>query len=70
MNPTTDVFEKRIAALEGGVGALAVASGQAAITLFHPEYRPGGRRDRLRHQPVRRNLRPVRPTPCHAWALR
>ncbi len=33
MNPTTDVFEKRIAALEGGVGALAVSSGQAAITL-------------------------------------
>ncbi len=30
MNPTTDVFEKRIAALEGGVSALAVASGQAA----------------------------------------
>lgn len=33
MNPTTDVFEKRIAALEGGVGALAVSSGQSAITL-------------------------------------
>lgn len=33
MNPTTDVLEKRIAMLEGGVGALAVASGQAAITL-------------------------------------
>ena len=32
MNPTTDVLEKRIAALEGGVGALAVASGQAAVT--------------------------------------
>lgn len=32
MNPTTDVFEKRIAALEGGVGALATASGSAAIT--------------------------------------
>ena len=31
MNPTTDVFEKRMAALEGGVGALAVASGSAAI---------------------------------------
>lgn len=30
MNPTTDVFEKRIAALEGGVAALAVASGQAS----------------------------------------
>lgn len=33
MNPTTDVLEKRIAALEGGVAALAVASGQAAETL-------------------------------------
>ena len=33
MNPTTDVFEKRVAALEGGVGALALASGQAAETL-------------------------------------
>jgi O-acetylhomoserine (thiol)-lyase len=32
-NPTNDVFEKRIAALEGGVGALATASGQAAITF-------------------------------------
>ena len=33
MNPTTDVFEKRAALLEGGVGALATASGQAAISL-------------------------------------
>lgn len=33
MNPTTDVFEKRMAALDGGVGALAVSSGQSAITL-------------------------------------
>jgi O-acetylhomoserine (thiol)-lyase len=33
MNPTTDVFEQRIAAIEGGSGALAVASGQAAETL-------------------------------------
>ncbi|MGQ9779821.1 MAG: O-acetylhomoserine aminocarboxypropyltransferase/cysteine synthase family protein [Bacillota bacterium] len=32
-NPTTEVLERRVAALEGGVGALAVASGQAAITL-------------------------------------
>ena len=32
MNPTTDVFERRVAALEGGTGALGVASGQAAIT--------------------------------------
>ena len=33
MNPTSDVLEKRIALLEGGVGALAVASGQSAISL-------------------------------------
>jgi len=32
MNPTTDVFEKRIAALEGGVAALATSSGAAAVT--------------------------------------
>jgi O-acetylhomoserine (thiol)-lyase len=33
MNPTTDVFEQRIAAIEGGTGALAVSSGQAAEAL-------------------------------------
>jgi len=33
MNPTTDVFEQRIAAIEGGTGALGVASGQAATSL-------------------------------------
>jgi O-acetylhomoserine (thiol)-lyase len=33
MNPTNDVFERRIAALEGGTGALAVSSGQAAETM-------------------------------------
>lgn len=32
MNPTTDVLEKRVAAMEGGIAALAVASGMAAIT--------------------------------------
>ena len=32
MNPTTDVFEQRVAAIEGGTGALGVASGMAAIT--------------------------------------
>ncbi|MCX7009074.1 MAG: PLP-dependent transferase, partial [Kiritimatiellaeota bacterium] len=32
MNPTTDVFEQRVAAIEGGTGALGVASGQAAIS--------------------------------------
>lgn len=34
VNPTTDVFEQRIAELEGGVGALGVASGQSATTFF------------------------------------
>jgi O-acetylhomoserine (thiol)-lyase len=34
MNPTTDVLEKRVAALEGGVAALAVASGQAASAMI------------------------------------
>ncbi len=33
MNPTNDIFEKRVALLEGGVGALATASGQAAETI-------------------------------------
>ncbi|MFH1923887.1 MAG: O-acetylhomoserine aminocarboxypropyltransferase/cysteine synthase [Planctomycetota bacterium] len=33
MNPTTDVFEQRMAALEGGIGALGVSSGQQAITV-------------------------------------
>ena len=33
MNPTVDVFEKRMAALEGGVGALALSSGSSAVTL-------------------------------------
>ena len=33
MNPTTDVLEKRLAELDGGVGALALASGSSAITL-------------------------------------
>ncbi|MBC8033476.1 MAG: O-acetylhomoserine aminocarboxypropyltransferase/cysteine synthase [Chitinophagaceae bacterium] len=42
MNPTTDVFEKRVAALEGGVAALAVASGQAAqFIALHNILLPG-----------------------------
>lgn len=42
MNPTTDVFEKRIAALEGGVGALAVSSGMAAqFIALHNILLPG-----------------------------
>ena len=33
MNPTTDAFERRMAAIEGGSGAVAVSSGMAAISL-------------------------------------
>jgi O-acetylhomoserine (thiol)-lyase len=42
MNPTTDVFEKRVAALEGGAAALATASGQAAETLTLTTLAKGG----------------------------
>ncbi|UWZ83211.1 homocysteine synthase [Occallatibacter riparius] len=42
MNPTTDVFEKRVAALEGGAAGLAVASGQAAETLTITTLAAGG----------------------------
>jgi O-acetylhomoserine (thiol)-lyase len=42
MNPTTDVLEKRVAALEGGVAALALASGQAAETLAILTLAPAG----------------------------
>ncbi|MCR4748428.1 MAG: O-acetylhomoserine aminocarboxypropyltransferase/cysteine synthase [Lachnospiraceae bacterium] len=42
MNPTSDVFEKRIAALEGGVAALATASGSAAITYAIQNIAPVG----------------------------
>src|SRR5258707_6558836 len=57
-NPTVAVFEERIAALEGGVGAIATASGQAALhpaaaTLMGPGSHivPSAARDRRPHQP-------------------
>jgi O-acetylhomoserine (thiol)-lyase len=43
MNPTTDVFEQRMAALDGGVGALAVASGQHAISVALFNLAQGGK---------------------------
>ena len=54
MNPTNDVFEKRLAALEGGVGALAVASGQAAATLAIATILKAG--DELVSAPMRMRL--------------
>src|SRR5678809_29837 len=46
MNPTNDVFEKRIAALEGGVAALAVGSGQASQFIACLLYTSPSPRDR------------------------
>ena len=40
-NPTVDVFEKRIAALEGGIAAVATSSGQAAQVSAFPTLDPG-----------------------------
>ena len=59
MNPTQDAFEQRMAALEGGVGALAVASGQAAQTLALLEPRRERRPHRLEHVALRRHLQPA-----------
>ena len=41
MNPTTGVFEERVAALEGGVGALGLASGPGGRDAGDPQHRPG-----------------------------
>ncbi len=61
-NPTCDAVEKKIAALEGGVGAMLTSSGQAASMIVHPQSMLGGRQlyrglhDLRRHdQPVRRD---------------
>ena len=40
MNPTNAVLEGRIAAMEGGIGALAVASGEVPVRTKHTSYRP------------------------------
>ena len=62
MNPTTDIFEKRVAAIEGGTGALAVASGQAADIPRPTNDNSSRRRNSCSQQPLRRNLQP---TPLH-----
>ncbi len=63
MNPTTDVFEQRVAAIEGGTGALAVASGQAAITLALLAITRLGDEIVVGQQPLRRHLPAL---PLHA----
>ncbi len=67
MNPTQDAVEQRLASLEGGVGALLVASGQAAETIVDPQRRRDRRPHRVEPQPLRRHVQPV---PLHAAQAR
>ena len=67
MNPTNDVFEQRVAALEGGVGGAGLRLGPGGRHLRHPQHRRRRRPHRLRQQPLRRHLQPVR---AHAAAAR
>ena len=56
MNPTNDVLEKRLAALDGGAAGLAFASGQAGNQRGHPHHRPQRPEHHLGHQPVWRHV--------------
>ena len=55
-NPTQDVLEQRMAQLEGGAAALAVASGYFGYFLYHYKYLSPGRRSGFRPQSVRWHL--------------
>ena len=68
MNPTTDVFEQRVAALEGGVAAVATASGQAAQLLDVHDPARNRRQHRLDVLPLRRHLQPVQGRLSRGWA--
>ena len=73
MNPTTDVFEKRVAALEGGVGGSGDGLRPGGGNPGHHHARRGRRRDRLHHLALRRHLQPVPlhpAAPGHHGALR
>ena len=73
MNPTNDVLEKRVAALEGGVAALAVASGQAASAFALQNLARVGDNVVVLDRSLRRHLEPVRQHaegPGHRGALR
>ena len=72
MNPTTGVFEERVAAIEGGVGLWARV-GPGGRDPHDPEPGPRRRQHRLPLQPVRRDVQPVRLHPAedrHHHALR
>ena len=70
MNPTTGVFEERVAALEGGVGALGLASGQAAETLRDPQHRPGRPEHRVAAPASTAAPTTCSTTRCPSWASR
>jgi O-acetylhomoserine (thiol)-lyase len=67
MNPTNDVLEQRVAALEGGIAALALASGQSAVTYSLLTITEAGDNIVSQQRAVRRHLQPVR---AHAAAVR
>jgi O-acetylhomoserine (thiol)-lyase len=67
MNPTQDVLEKRVAAMEGGVAGLAMASGMAAITASIQTIAEAGDNIISVEHALRRHLQPVRP---HLAAIR
>jgi O-acetylhomoserine (thiol)-lyase len=72
MNPTNAVLEERLAQLEGGVGALAVASGMAAIRYAIEAITEAGNNIVSHLAALRRHLQPVRPhlpAPGHRGAL-
>ncbi len=72
-NPTVDVLEQRVAALEGGVAALAVASGQAALHYRARQSRRPRRQYRLRAAALRHDAHAVGACPAaagHPGALR
>ena len=60
MNPTNDVLEKRVAALEGGVAGLALASGQAASVFSIQNLARAGDNIVIVDRPLRGHLEPVR----------
>ena len=70
MNPTNAVLEERVAALEGGVAALALASGQAASTFAVHNICQAGDNFVSLDRSLRRHLEPVRQHPEGRWASR
>ncbi len=66
MNPTTDVFEQRVAALEGGVAALGVAIRPGGRDAVDPQPRPCRRQHRVVVVALRRDLQPVHAHPAQA----